>query len=357
MKKYGLWFILVMVIIVRLFIFFQSRETYPDGTLIKITSKVSSEPIRYPTSQYLKLEGFKIYLPLYPEVHYRDVVIVEGEVEENKLKNAMFIEVRQNNGLLVNVRKNLLQIYEKSLPQPHSALLAGVTIGSKSSIPKDFWEALKASGTAHVVVASGMNVTLVAKFLIAALALWLPRMRAIPLAIIGVWFYALLSGFDAPIIRAAIMGSLAFTAQELGRISFAWRTLVLSAALMLFIVPSWLTDIGFILSFAATASLILFEAKVRKILGIIPKMIREDFSTSLAAQIGVAPILFLSFGQFNILSPLINAAVLWTIVPITIIGMVGGIFGLVFEPLGKMVLLLTYPLTSWFIFVVNLFVL
>jgi competence protein ComEC len=151
------------------------------------------------------------------------------------------------------------------------------------------------------------------------------------------------------------MGSIAFSAQALGRLNDAWRGLFLSALIMLIFRPEWIGDLGFILSFVATASLMLFEKRIRKRVKFLPDVIRQDFSTSLAAQIGVAPIIYVTFGQFNILSPVINALVLWTIAPITIIGMVGGIVSLLSIPLGKLILLLSFPLTSWFVFVVQLF--
>ena len=149
------------------------------------------------------------------------------------------------------------------------------------------------------------------------------------------------------------MGSIAFTAQELGRLYYATRALLVTGILMLLVKPIWLTDLGFILSFVATGSLMLFESFVSRKIRIVPTIIREGLSTSTAAQIGVAPILFFTFGQFNLFSPIINAAVLWTIAPMTIIGMVGGIVGLLYLPLGKMILLLSYPLTSWFIFIIK----
>src|SRR3990172_10918852 len=124
---------------------------------------------------------------------------------------------------------------------------------------------------------------------------------------------------------------------------------------MLIFRPDWVTDLGFILSFTATASLMLFERRVYKRVSFIPKVIRENFSTSFAAQIGVAPILWATFGQFNLLSPLINALVLWTIVPMTIIGMIGGLVGLFVPIVGRMILFVTYPLTSWFVFVIGFF--
>ncbi len=87
----------------------------------------------------------------------------------------------------------------------------------------------------------------------------------------------------------------------------------------------------------------------------IPVILREGLSTSLAAQIGVAPILLVTFGQFNLLSPLINALVLWTIAPITIIGAIGGLIGVFVPGLGRMILYLTFPLSAWFVYIVNIF--
>jgi hypothetical protein len=98
-----------------------------------------------------------------------------------------------------------------------------------------------------------------------------------------------------------------------------------------------------------------FERKIRNKLARIPMILRESLSTSTAAQIGVAPILFVTFGQFNILSPFINALVLWTIPAIMILGALGGISGLIFEPIGRLFLYLSYPLLWWFVRIVEIF--
>src|SRR3989338_632229 len=275
-----LWVLLFVLITLRVFLYHTLRPSYPDGTKIRIEDKLATEPVRYDNSQYLRLSGLSFYLPLYPEVTYGDSLIVEGVVEKDKLNQAKLIKVKPNQALILNLRKNLVKVFEKSLPNPHSALVAVVSIGSKTNIDPIFWESLKKTGTAHVVVASGLNVTLVAGFLFGVLVVFLSRRR----------------------------------------------------------------------------SILIFNKKIEKLIDFIRiDFFREGLATTLAAQIGVAPILYASFGQFNILSPLINAAVLWTIPPITIIGMIGGILGLVNLTLGKIILWLSYPLTSWFVFTINLF--
>lgn len=348
---------LVWIGLVVLFIFryFSTQPDYVDGDRIRISQRITTEPVNYETAQYFKLAGLKIYLPKYPEVGYGDFIVIEGTVDNGTLKSLKLVQVVESKHFLYRLRKKIVSFYRRSLPEPHSSLIAGVTLGSKASIPRSFWENLKSSGTAHVVVASGMNVTLVAGFLVNALVLVFPRQKAIWLAMIGVWIYALISGFDAPIVRAAVMGSVGFSAVGLGRVNVAWRALFLSAAMMLIFKPGWIGDLGFILSFLATASLMLFESKIVRLVRFVPSMFREGLSTSLAAQIFVAPVIYATFGQFNLLSPIINGLVLWVIAPMTIVGMLAGIIGVIWFDLGRLILFLTYPLTSWFVGVVNLF--
>src|SRR3972149_6771518 len=350
--KFLFWGLLFFVALLRILTF---KTPVTDGQKVRISTKVLQEPIRQQNYQRLVLENLIVYLDPFPEVYYGDEVVVEGVVSQNKLVSAKLLSVKENQGILPNFRKRLINFYQDSLPEPHASLIAGITLGSTGSLGKDFWDKLKNTGVVHVVVASGTNITLVAGFLVGITTFLLKRRLAIVFVLVGIWLYAVLSGFDAPIVRAAIMGSLVFTAQEVGRLSQSFRVLVITGLLMLIIKPAWIRDLGFILSFVATGSLIVFQERINKKIQILPAVIREGMSTSLAAQIGVAPILFVTFGSFNILSPIINALVLWSVPLIMVISGVAGLVGLLFPFLGRMILYLTYPLTSWFVFVVDFF--
>lgn len=349
--RYLFWILIIILFSVR---YQTTRPIYKDGDRVRIISKITTEPSRFTDYQKVLLSGIYVFLPVYPEVYYGDKVSVEGVVRDGKISKVEKFEIIKTKDVLSGIRKKILEFYNKALPEPHSSLIAGVVLGSKD-LPTSFFESLKKTGTMHVVVASGMNVTLVAGFLINTLTAFINRRKAIPLALVGIWIYSLISGFNAPIIRAAIMGSIALFAQETGRLYQSSKTLFLTAGLMLFIRPSWISDLGFILSFLATTSLILFSRPIENKLKFVPSLIREGFTTSLAAQIGVAPVIYLTFGQFNILSPFINALVLWVVPLITVIGMVSGILALALFPIGTLFLYLSYPLTIWFVSVVNLF--
>lgn len=350
--KYLAFLFLLSLLFLRLLLL---DRGFKDGDFVRITTRVTSEPIVYDRQQYLKVSGLKVYLPKYPEVKYGDTVLISGSVQGDTLKKAVLIEIKnRDNKVLYKFREKLISFYKLSLPEPYSSLVAGIVLGSKQ-MPSVFWDSLKRTGTAHIVVASGTNVTMVATFLISSLTYIFKRKAAVFISVAGIFVYVILSGFDAPIVRAAIMGSIVFWGQEKGRVVNTFRVLVYTAVLMLLFKPEWIGDLGFILSFVATVSLLLFSKKVDNALVFIPRLFREGFSTSIAAQIGVAPIIFVSFGQFNLFSPIINALVIWTIPYIMVLGVIAGLIGVVVPVLGKIILLFTFPFLAWFVNIVNIF--
>ena len=350
--KHLIWVLLLLLIIVR---YFTSRPVYRNGDRVRITTVVYSDPTKYPGSQYLRLAGLKTYLPLSPEIYYGDKVIVEGVVDGDGLNDPKLISVNENSAPLSAVRKSIISFYNLSLPEPESGLLAGIVLGSRSSLSQDFYNKTKLTGVAHIVVASGTNVTFVVSFLTSVLFIFLPRRKAIPFVILGIILYLFISGFDAPLIRAAIMSSALFISQETGRLVNGWRVFFLSAGFMLVYNPEWAVNVGFLLSFASTGAIMLLSRRVNILIKKVPEFLREDLATTLSAQVGTTPILFVIFRQFNILSTLVNLLVLWTVPILMVIGVVGGIIGVLIPTLGKVVVLLAYPMLWWFVRVVEIF--
>lgn len=348
------WLLLLLFIFVRFFFYYSYNESLPSGR-VRVKGTISSEPLLFDRSERISVQGYSIYIPLNPRVFYGDYVVVDGMAQDGVIKKGNLVEQKASNQLLYTFRKRLLDFYESQLPTQAAALVSGAVIGAKQLLTSDFWNILTKTGTAHVVVASGMNVAIISKFFLAILLLFLPRKRAIPFAIFGVWAYASLAGLGAPIIRAAIMGTLTFVAQELGKLHSALHALFITSTVMLLAKPEWLTDTSFLLTFAATLSIMLFSKPIEQKLSFVPKIIKNDFSTSLAASVGVTPILWWNFGQINLLSPFINALILWTIAPITLLGAFAGIVGLLLPVIGKLLLYLIYPLAWWFIEVVTFF--
>jgi competence protein ComEC len=351
--KYFFIFLSVFSIFAWRFITF-SRPVYPDGAKIKITAVLKEEPKISGSVQKFTLAGIKIVTDCYPEYHWGDHLVVLGRVKNQTLEFGQ-IEKKTEEGfdldtfgaLIGKYRKGVLSAYKKWLPEPQASLMAGIVLGSKESLPAEFYRALQRSGTMHIVVASGTNVTLLAGTAVSFFLLFFSRRLAVILSFIMIWFYVVLAGADPPVIRAGIMGSLAFLAMGLGRQADAWRGLALSAAVMLFINPDLLFDIGFQLSFSAVFGILFFGPRFLELFKRLPTQIKGDLSQTLAAQIATLPILLYNFHYYSPWSIPANLLIVSVIPVIMRLGMIGAFF--------PPVLWLALPLLSWIVLVVELF--
>lgn len=331
------------------------KSGYQDGVENVVEETINREPYVGENYQIVNVKNIKIFLPNNIDVSYGDKIKIKGVLSDGVVKNPTVIDVKENRIVFSKERKEIIEFIKRTLPEPHSSLISGVVLGSKSRIPKDFLTNIRNTGVAHVVVASGMNVSLVVSVVMGIMLLFLPRRKAILAVYMFIMFYTSLSGFDPPIVRAAIMAGVTYLGQAFGRVVSTLRVLLFTIVIMIIIFPYWLMDIGFILSFIATLSLVLFEKRIRKLIFFVPGVFKESISTTLAAQIGVTPILYVTFGSIYILSPIVNVLVLWTIPLITILGMLASLLFYVVPTFAKLLLYMAYPLTLWFVETVNIF--
>lgn len=251
------------------------------------------------------------------------------------------------------VREALTTTVRSSLPEPQASLLLGTILGVKSGFPPDFYEALRITGTLHVVVVSGFNITVIISTL-AHLLIFLPLRLRVFVTLLFVTAFVLLVGVNPPVVRAAIMGSIALLGTVLGRQSDALRAFLLAAILMLVFQPNWAGELSFQLSFLATLGLIVvFPLLDRVIPG--KNLLRSDFLTTLAAQITVWPLLAFKFGTISLFSPVINTLVLWTIPIITYIGLVTSTIGTVVKGVSVLIMVPVRLFLDYFIGIVGWF--
>jgi len=373
MGRKGIFLISILltgILLARLYFFYHSQPHYQDGQEVSFETRLFSEPRVFGNYQLLtanlgSINNIIIRTELYPKYHYQDALHISGKLnikllENNKRVITIFypktelLENKENLFLAVAgfVRQKVIELFSQSLPFPGSGLLLGIVFGIKD-MPKDFLDNLRTTGVMHVVAASGMNVTMVGGFFSGIFAFFLKRQLAVLATILIIIFYAFLAGFDAAIIRASIMGVLVFTAQILGRKSLAGYGLFLAAFVMIFVNPSIIFDVGFQLSFAATFGLLYLRpiptphwCGVKTI--IKKSIIGGDVSTTIAAQITTLPIVLANFGYYSIWSVFANGLVLWTVPFLMAIGGIGAVFGIMLEPLGKIILYLAIPLLLYF---------
>jgi competence protein ComEC len=235
------------------------------------------------------------------------------------------------------VRGRLQQLCETLLPEPQASLLAGILVGGKAGMPQDFRDALNTTSTSHLIAVSGYNVTVVAGVAQLLALRFLARRKATLLALAAVWGYSLLTGLPPSATRAAIMGTMSLASILVGRDSDALPFLCLSGAVMVGLDPQMLYDLGFQLSFLATAGLVLLEPTVRNGLGRlrIPGWLASSLSVTLAAQIATLPVLAANFHTLSLVSPLSNLLIAPILPGLMATGAAAVALGAVALPLGQ----------------------
>jgi len=207
------------------------------------------------------------------------------------------------------LRTHYVSALDEALPAPHASVLLGIVLGVRQGIPSNLQNALIATGLIHLLVLSGLKVAVFARIVQGALRPLLGRHATWPaIALIGL--YALVGGATPAAIRAAIMGGLAIIASRLGRPTHVWTSLGLTAAAMLAWHPELAWDVGFQLSFAGTAAIILLTPAIERRLPRMPGILREPFAVTCAAQVGTLPMMATDFHVLAPIAPLANALTL-----------------------------------------------
>ncbi len=226
-------------------------------------------------------------------------------------------------GLPSWLRTRYASALDAALPAPHAAVLLGVVLGIRQGIPPDLQNALVATGLVHLLVLSGLKVAVFARITQSALKPLLGRHATWPaLALIAL--YAMVGGATPAATRAAAMGGLAIAATSLGRPSHVWTSLALTAAAMLGWHPEIAWDVGFQLSFAGTAAIILLTPAIERRLKRIPEVLREPFAVTCAAQVGTLPMMAADFHVISPIAPFANALVLPVLPALVSAGLVVG---------------------------------
>lgn len=256
--------------------------------------------------------------------------------------------------LLSSMRDSLDQKIEQLLPSPQAELLSGILLGEKKDLPPWFRLALRDSSTLHIVVVSGQNLTMLAGLFLGLAGIF-KRKVAIVISLVAIIFYTLLTGAQVPVIRAAVMGSIAFVAQIFGRQRDGVWILLITGALMLLVNPSWLFELSFQLSFLATLGVVAVTPVIATRLAFLPKFISQDLAVTTGAQLMVIPVIAQNFHQLSLVGLFANLLVAWTVPIIMILGSIVLILGFLWVDFAHVLSLLPLIFLTYFIYIVQFF--
>ncbi|NDV81178.1 ComEC/Rec2 family competence protein [Bacteroides sp. 51] len=216
-------------------------------------------------------------------------------------------------------RDDVLALYRNlGFEQDNFAVLSALTVGYKEELSESIRESYSVSGASHVLALSGLHIG----FLYALLFFLLQRipgnstgMKAFKVGtvILLLWLFAFITGFSPSVVRSVIMFSLLGISMFFPDRPVSLNTLCIAGFAMLIYNPSWLFDVGFQLSFMAVAAILLIQPWIYKRFIFKNRFLNWLWgivTVSIAAQIGVAPLVLLYFSRFSVHFLLTNILVI-----------------------------------------------
>ncbi|MBU4141018.1 MAG: DNA internalization-related competence protein ComEC/Rec2, partial [Candidatus Omnitrophica bacterium] len=221
-----------------------------------------------------------------------------------------------------------------------------ILLGERAALSQDTKGLFVNTGTIHILAISGLHIGLIALILVALFRfLRLPRKAVFILTIFLLICYAFLSGARPSVVRATVMAVIVLFGFLINRETKIYNSLGLAALLILIVRPHYLFDAGFQLSFLSVISIIYLTPKIEKLFPARNRcflyLIRA-FSVSLAAWIGIAPLVAFHFNIVTPVAVLANLVVIPCLFLIVSVGISFLIFAYLWVPLGVI-----FAQTSW----------
>jgi competence protein ComEC len=266
-------------------------------------------------------------------------------------------------------RQRLRTEVRSLLSAPYDAVFLAMVIGQRGDLTPEVQQSFRVSGTTHLLVVSGLNVSCIAmgvlwgwRTLLRLVRSWLPRpwcpgWRPTPIAAVlsipSVLLYCSLVGWEVPAARAALMVGSYLLALMLQRTREPLHALVLAAALILVLEPAASRDIAFQLSFVAVASIFLVSGTTvavdnsGSVIRHWGKHLRLYLLVNSAAYLGTLPIIggtFHTVQTFAILAnlPLVPLAGLLTQAGVAALGLL-----VLWPALAPLMFVPFTPLLTW----------
>lgn len=369
-----------------------SRLNELAGKKYSFYALVTEEPIfgENTTKLIIKIKNEKdegkilITTDRYPEYDYGDKLKVSGEIKlaDDNIDGFNYRQYLEKDGIfgvmewpkieiagrglgsstfeiLFSIKNKFKDSLNKIMSPPESGIMSALFFGDEEDVSKEWKDKFNITGTRHISAVSGMNITIVVSIFMSFL-LWcgLWRKQAIILTIAALFLYILMIGAPASAVRAGIMGGLLVFSQYLGRYSYAWRSIIFAAAVMLFLNPFILRfDVGFQLSFFAMLGMIFTGPYFFQKLSAVPQFfgIRLALASTISAQIFTFPILIYNFGRISLVSIFANVLIVPFLPLATILGFLSVFFAIFWTGLGQIMSWPAWLFLSYFVKIVDLF--
>lgn len=297
----------------------------------------------------------------YQNIHY------QAFIKENQWEVLSDNHGRKVSLIAFRLRKRFQKVLHRIISNPRDVGVASaLVLGVKDDLSDETKEAFSSTGAMHVLAVSGLHVGIISvglRFLMLGI---FGRAKArrwwrLLAQLAGVWFFVLLTGAGASVLRAGVMFSIVEIGLAMDRRTSIFNSIAASAFLLLTWNPFLIFQVGFQLSYLALSGIVFFQPHVYKLLvfeSSILDFIWKLGSVSMAAQLSTFPIGIYYFHHFPLsffLSGLVVVPAASILLPFTIlVFLIDFIYSTAADFLGKGLAFL-YHLNTEFIFILSRF--
>ncbi len=212
------------------------------------------------------------------------------------------------------------RIRQSNLTLRQQGIAEALLLGWRDDVDEATQQQFRDAGITHLLCVSGLHVGIVA-WLAGAALFFLGRKRwqrvVKGIVQIGVvWLFVLLTGMAPSTLRAGVMFSLLLIGDMLQRQPNSLNSLCTSMLLLLLIKPMLLFDVGFQLSYAAVAGIVLLNQPLQQLLPHsskwylwLPQKAWQLICLSTSAQLATLPLVLYHFHQFPLYFLIANLTV------------------------------------------------
>ncbi len=161
--------------------------------------------------------------------------------------------------LCIGIRRTVRDCIYDYTNGDNYALLKGILLGGTADLSLKLYSAFKSCGVTHITAVSGMHISAFCMMLAYLLRYIMSRRLASFIAIFPLLLEVMLAGFTPSAVRSAIMCSILLLADCLIKRADALNSLGIAVASMLIFNPYYICNLGFQLSCAAAAGVIIIS--------------------------------------------------------------------------------------------------
>ncbi|HAX17833.1 MAG TPA: hypothetical protein DCY00_04470 [Actinobacteria bacterium] len=248
--------------------------------------------------------------------------------------------------------------FSQCLSSENYSFASALLLGNQNKLSQSLKDSFMKSGLYHILSISGLHLSIlfsiVPLFLSKLNFLFPKKMKNIIsfLCFVLLVFFNMLIGLKAAMMRASVFFAIYSISGNSRKYNLPVNIFFMALIIMLLIFPEFLSDTGFILSFCATAGIIIVSPIIKKLFSLLPEgrylagnYFAKILIVNVSVNIFILPLSFYYFGGYYILSFLSNM-ICTPVFYMTLVLLFTGSVSVLFLPFAGEVFI---KISSWFI--------